>query len=392
MFIPIGGLISTEANILGILGIDEIINLSALTVIIIQKRKFKLEKNHLNQLAISLILIYLVYLNYCNFKNSFVEIENVTYFVSIKRLIKSVVLYIPIIYLVQLLRLKHFRDAVILGVKFSIVLLAITTIFSSYIDSYNLSSITYLEKTEVGEIVRTSGIFSCGGINALGNFFVIAIGFFLSIVEREKNLNKYIFFIAIAIIGVLFTGSRTAITGLTVISIIFIFRNYKRSAGLKFFLLIVLGFLILEPFVVSVLVRFYDSNKQIEGEEGSRLFKWVLYVNYIIENPRILLWGIDHPFWYRRGVHNFFLEIIFNSGLIIFTIFIYRYIRIIYTAIKRLKEYNIIYMVIPVFFICMFNGGFDYAVYFYIFVSMNPYLNQKKTYDKVEYSQNTTIV
>lgn len=391
MFLPIGGLISTTANIFGLIGIDEILNSSVIIVFIIQRHQIKFEKHYLTKLAILLIIIYLVYFNYVNFKNAYFDIYNLTYTIAIKRLIKSLLRYIPLILLMQIMINKYYQDAVILGVKFCIVLLTVSTVFSSYLAEFNISSIIMSEETSTGEIVRSKGIFSAGDINALGSFLVIAIGFFLSIIERKNNLKKYIFLILIAIIGILFTVSRTAFIGLGTVFLVFILRNFRKISGIEFLVFIIIGFIILQPFILPVISRFSYAEKEITGEEGTRLYKWILYLTYIHENPQLLNWGIDHTFYYRRGVHNFFIEVLFSSGLLIFTIFIYRYFRIIIYAFRKIKYVNIIYMVIPLFFISMFIGGFEYAIYFYIFLSIIPYITSSAKHDKIKYTQNSTV-
>ena len=282
-YLPLLPIVTTDYKLLGVIGPHEIIYGFSFYYLWDLDRK-KLKPTELNDYQkLSIAFIYFLGLSelYILIKDAVVGLE--TYpnvFIYFAKVIVRLFLYYgSIILLVRNIYLKDFKQVVLQGIKYSILALTTSMIFTK--ELINMGAGIAIKKDRLerilsGEYQRYLGWYNAGGEeNSLGVFMVAAFGFFLAIYEKDRNFKAVIVFMGSAILGSLLTGSRTSFLSLVAVFSIFIFTNKSVKSKFLLFLATIAFYFLFYDRLQLVLERFYDSSagEALDPDEEGRVGK-----------------------------------------------------------------------------------------------------------------------
>ena len=357
ILLPTNGFISTEDNLFGVFHVLYIVNLfSTLGILVdwnsIKEKKKLVQFNHLEieKYAYYLILFVLLFLVLSEYRFYFLGKSIISFQLLLTRTIRYFVMFIPILLLVKLSFFYDYKQIIRMGFLVSISLIAVSIIFSDQLHKIGFATIGNLFEANVweGEINRRAGFFcSLGDVNSAGGF--LAIGYAFALFLDTKYLDKFRknVLLIILILGILATGSRTALVDAGIITLIFIFttsiRNLQKIIAVNIILILV-AILFFGDYATSALNRF----EVLEVGEGhldryrvhGRLGGWVLYLDYIFSNISVFLWGATESVYKFEGgdilnervAHNLYIQIIYFWGIFILLILI----RILFLLLKAI--------------------------------------------------------
>jgi len=222
---------------------------------------------------------------------------------------------------------------------------------------------------------RYSGFY----LNPNNASFICLFGYGLTFAIDNKRL-RLIGQIVFTLMGLL-TFSRTFVVIWLLINLISVKINFK---NIKVF---VYGFALLTVFIISSEflpyknVRLQQLSSIMSGEsvkvselnQGSRTGTWMLYFNDIAENPFFgngfnAMSGntVNH----RVGVHNMYLKIFGEAGIIPISIFVLMYMYVLIGSWKLFKysPYLFILSIVLIVFLATNHNFFDYG--YLLFLSM----------------------
>lgn len=221
----------------------------------------------------------------------------------------------------------------------------------------------YLGQVESRRVLTLFGIQN--EPNNLAAFYLIGISIALYLIVYEnKNKILNIIIIGVNTISMTLTASRGGLVSLIGIVLLIIFINkYKNNYLLEFIkkliyfiLLLSITYLILKLCLPEAsFERLFDFSSYEGGSERSTLWYEALY---LIKQKPLLGWG-----WggYKSGIHNTYLSMICDVGIIGFMIFIYFIGLIVFKAYKSRCILSIIILatgLLPSFFIEAINKRF----------------------------------
>ncbi|MFC4097903.1 O-antigen ligase family protein [Euzebyella saccharophila] len=216
---------------------------------------------------------------------------------------------------------------------------------------------------------------------------ICVIGYALSYLIKHSVLRLSGQFI-LTIAGV-FTFSRTFILIWLLINIIAIIRSKKNlvtpivGAGAFIFFFTISSMLSLNEERFNAIESIFSSDKEVQTEtleEDSRTQTWAIYTDFILEKP---FFGNGYYSFQTKapglpGVHNAYLMIFGESGIIPFSIMLGIYTFILFQSLKTFKHNpeNFYLAFAITIFLLTGHGYFDN--YCNIFLSIFAYLNVKK--------------
>ena len=122
------------------------------------------------------------------------------------------------------------------------------------------------------------------------------------------------------------TGLRTAFI-ITNILMLFFAREYIKKINFNFFIFLaaifISVFFVYEYFGTSTVKRLEEQSDTSYFGLGIRMSYWGMYLMDIGNNPIYLLTGNLAPSTYPRSAHNFYVQLVFQSGLIFLTFAFY---------------------------------------------------------------------
>jgi len=389
VLLPTNGLYSTEANIMGILGPVTITQLLAFLILFKERRNTSIKTQRHFHIAILFIIFLLLFNVVYEFRNAYYDIYDVTWTAALKRFIKYFFRFGTIYLLICALYKGKYLGVVLNGIHIGVVLLIFSSVFT--IQLQDLKFLTTDASEDVAgffTIERKSGFFGAGDVNSLGGLLATYLGFLLIISYGEVKKTLLFFMLALTFIGVIYTGSRTAIISSTLVMILFLFlKNPIRSKGLnKTILLVLLAFSLSTVFFLFndqtriLMFRFQEAMFETNiNNEGSRLFKWLYYLNDIASNPETLVIGTNHEltviyssgFKEQRVPHNFYISALFHSGIIILMIGFVAWFKLIRLS---LNEKHLLLIALPTFAISFYVSDWGYFQYFVLFLVLVPYI------------------
>lgn len=264
--------------------------------------------------------------------------------------------------------------------KYNICLLAFSFVISSvFLLTLPLSS--HLQHTlslhfVAGENLRFTALLP--NPNPLAMICQICLSILIVyIVSKNFNLFDIWSFIIFTTIGVL-TMSKTFIIILAfLLLILFLFALYnspKHALIGCFFILVPLIFLFVfkNSFImhyfdrfVSGIIKGLNLERILNIVTTNRYLLWTDYVNYIIANPLVLIFGrgLGAPRISYESPHNFFISLIYNLGLVGFTLLILITIAIIRVARKNTLHKPNWLVLIPLFVIFLITLVEDFFLF-----------------------------
>jgi O-antigen ligase len=377
VLLPTNGFFSTEHNIAGLLS-----QLFALIVLFPEFRKIK--TSGISRIAEMFVLALFIFNVYYDFKNAYYDIYDLDYEIAVKRLIKYSFRFGSIYLLIKAIDKKYFAEITTEAIHIGVVLLILSSIFTVQLSDLGFLTTDASESTDTNaSIVRASGFFAFGDVNSFGGMLSSYLGFLLILISRAKKTNALTVLLGFSLIGLIYTGSRTAITGFAVVFILFLFTQFPRIETLKKLKwiivlpgVIMLVFYFFQENILLVLSRFTEAGNEVDSSHtGSRIYKWGIYLDYIWNNPLVWLVGTKEElmlnlgigFWQARVPHNFYITTFFQCGALLLIFFLYLWYKLIRTS---LKQSHFFLVLIPILAISFYVSDWGYFQYFVIYLPL----------------------
>ncbi|MEZ4840439.1 MAG: hypothetical protein R2821_02715 [Flavobacteriaceae bacterium] len=383
--LPIFPIIPTDFKLFGLIGPHEIVYGFSFFTLLILSRDLKVQLNKYQKLSIKFVYFLFFINSYVLIKDVLIGLHEETELSYVlKNIFRFFLYYSSVILLIKVIYYNdHFRYA-ITGIKFSLVVLVISMIFTNLVKAWDIGTLTTNKASAIikGQ-TRFLGIYGAGGDeNSAGVFLVAAFGFMLALFEKNGKIKNYILFMGFAVLGTLLTGSRTAFMALTTVILIFLFTNKSGSAKIAILLACVVFYFIFSKQLDLVIQRFFDpsAREAIDPNDTGRVGKWIKYTEWILNHPETLIFGNQIKINYDRAPHNYFIFIIYHAGIIPLLIFL----RLLYQLLKSIKFYltkstlKNAYYVIPFPFIIMTVNSFGSSIYLWLFLPIGAYYLAKK--------------
>lgn len=223
--------------------------------------------------------------------------------------------------------------------------IALSAIFITQFEQLGFETRNYI--SEDAELGRKAGL-SIINVNELGALLVIVLGA-LSNIFLLKKINFFEFLIlAILInIGILFTGSRTALFLMILVWVLLLIEKrllLKKSNIIPIVTIILVSYFIFTLFgqIVTNRLQLYEDVEYIGL--GVRIEYWKMYWNDMIQNPHYFLIGNTSPSTYFRYAHNYYITLLFQSGILMMGI-MFVYLVKVYKQYRLLTRYFKIHLV-----------------------------------------------
>jgi hypothetical protein len=289
---------------------------------------------------------------YVWFKDSVFGIEGQSLFSFIKMYFKVCLKVVIMLRILNLIYDKKLTNYVSIGFFFGILFLSLSSIFTWQLDAVGLN----VETSETGVMedfasnIRAKGLFTGGDVNTFAGFIVIYIGYILIMIERRDFSKKYYLVLAIALMALLVAASRTALGALAVIVILYYLKNFRKSRNIALIVVFALVvFLFFDQFLMF-LNRFDNLSLATQTNvqsQGTRIWKWNMYLQYMLANPESFLFGNTSVIDFYRAAHNYFVNTLYRGGLVPLSITLFLHIRLFIYAFRRRKILNTLYVIIP---------------------------------------------
>ncbi len=400
--IPLLPVVLTDYKILSFVGPHEIIYGFSFFVLarLIKKEKSKKRLNKAQKLSISFVYFLFFFDLYPLAKDIILGIhydDTKGLFYIFKNFVRFYLYYMSMILLIKIIYQKDLFKYIIVGVKFAIVTIVISMIYTRELILMDAGVSYDIGRKAVilsGEYQRYVGFYGAGGDeNSVGVFMASTFGFFLALFEKNGNIKKYIIFLGLTVLGVLLTGSRTAFMSLATVVLIFLITN--RSGKNKFAILfaIVIFYFVFLKQLEAVLQRFLDPSaaKAVNpADKHGRVGKWIIYIDWLTKNPQTFMIGNLENISLRRAPHNYFILLVYKSGLLVLFIFL-RMLSKLFGSIKfSLKSTTLknVYYIIPFPFIIMTVNSFGASKYLWIFIPLGAYFLSNKEMKKTKSKKN----
>jgi hypothetical protein len=317
---------------------DNVILLIGLFVIFAtpELRKIKLSSTILTAFTFGVVVIVISPL-YTFLKDALVFEKSFEIVPLMKASLRLFIVYNFVKYLS--INFEHFYRGISALLYFGVVIV----LSMLFLDIFGLLGFyTYKIGTQIeGDFTRISGITGMS-VNVTGillsMLFGIALTFF-----KYKVIGKYkfLFLAAFYLIGILLTGSRTALYVTFLIYFVYLLSYFKHMRpGILIFNLfaIVVLFVVFSNFAEVTLARIEQGS---EGEYGGleyRMGYWEFYLNDIADNPEYLIHGNTAPPTYKRSPHNYYVYLAFSSGLFFLLLPLYIISRFVISKGRLIKR------------------------------------------------------
>lgn len=209
--------------------------------------------------------------------------------------------------------------------------------------------------------------------------FGISIALYYMIVERRKILFC-IATVVVSLLSILMTASRGAFLSVGImIAIIFVFILRDWKLKVLFFIALAVLLLLVYRYIPSIvssssMERLTEFDTYEGG--GARLELWTNAFKLCSENPIYIVfgagWGTYNIINTGHGMHNTYVEIFSNTGMIGLCLFFYPIVKCLIFLMKRKKYLPIfiaISVLLPCFFIDCINKRFFWNAIYFILVS-----------------------
>jgi len=308
-------------------------------------------------------------------------------FYIFKNFVRYYLYYISVVLLIKVIYQKDVRNYVIEGIKYAIITIPISMIYTRELILMGTGVNFAPERLDIilsGEYQRFVGFYGAGGDeNSVGIFMVGAFGFFLALYEKTGNMKKYIVFLGFAVLGVLLSGSRTSFIALSLVVLIFLITNKSGKSKFGILAAIVIFYFAFSKQLNLVIERFLDPSaaKAIDPEDEGRVGKWIFYTAWIIDNPITLFFGNLERIPYKRAPHNYFIYIVYHTGLGALIFFIKYLVKLFKSVTFSLKPYMLknAYYVLPFPFIIMTVNSFGSSIYLWLYLPIGAFFITEET-------------
>ncbi len=332
--------------------------------------------------AIWLYLFQMIFVLYDNLKNTLnpvYESQETNFPIF---LIRNIIFFLIFLRICFLLQDEYFRKTVINALTVGLILLGISSYFTSLFMSLGLDIAGRYESWEglAGKVFRSAGLYR-GDPTQFSGFLSTGFGFAfaLFLITKNKMLRLYLGIVMIAcFLGNLNTGTRAGFIGIISV-IIFYLLVEKQSFSKKsliLFLFFVGGTYLLFNFGDFFLARVANTEEQLEGTENamSRMAVWGAHILFFANNPGIWLYGTWKPVYvgpFILASHSTVLRYLVYAGVPFFLLFNKNIITIFSTYFKNREgfTFNFLYPLLGYLIPSLMNDNYDMA-YLPLFIAL----------------------
>ncbi len=381
--LPIAPLISTDYKLFGLVGPHEIIFGFSLFVLIQLAHGYKVKLNAFQKIAIQFTYFLFFISTYIITKDiiSGLELDKSRGAMYIfKNTVRFFLYYYSLVLLIKIIYQKGIYSFIIPGIKMSLITLVLSMIFAKYLILIGAGAIEKnADDIVAGKGTRFLGLYGAGGDeNSAGIFLAAIFGFFLSLYEKSGNIKEHILYFGFAVLGVLLTGSRTAFIALSLIILIFLITNKSGKAKFGILVTFIIFYFVFAEQLNLVIERFFDDSavRAVDPNDKGRFGKWILYIEWILDNPETLIYGNQENIDYNRAPHNYLVFLLYHTGIVPFIIFL----SLFYKVLKKIKvSFNKrtlknVYYILPFPLIFMTVNSFGSSIYLWIYLPMGALL------------------
>ncbi|GAH35573.1 unnamed protein product, partial [marine sediment metagenome] len=264
------------------------------------------------------------------------------------------------------------------GLIFGLILLSISVFFSNVFANLGMhvsldKDISFLEKDFMR--ARAVGLFG-GDAGFFGHYLSVGFGFFLSLIEKKKKLI-FIIGIGATFLATLITASRMGFFSLSLILMIFIFKNMGRHKFLVISIIIMIAvlFFIKGNYITERMNRL-KTDAELGNISSINRFKYQsFYLKEIMQNSNIIITGVSEKSklgrW--RVPHNQYLGMLYIGGLsylLFFLILLYKIFKTRKIPSRSDYSFSILYPLVG-FIIPYLTNPNELVIYFPLILSIS---------------------
>lgn len=375
MLLPLNNVIPKEYYLFKVIGIDTVTNILIIVYLIqVHRSTIKKNINELSKLIQSLILAILTYYIYVAFKDYYFGLGEIGLLNTIMRTFNLLLIFVPIILLVRIQNTGKFIKTIERGLYQGAILLGVMSLLTAVF--MNLGFYTSMV------VNRINGFMGGGNTNTLGGFFVLCIAYYLLKYKNGFFDKRGIYLIILSLIVIADTVSRSAFIGLLSVIGLYLIKSKLNKRYIRILSIIIFAGVITFTSQKMIFERMsVMKNEQFTTIEGSgtRIGKWIIYLSDIKRNPMTLVHGSDHILYLskeRRAAHNFFIQVMFESGLIFSFWILIVFFKLF---VKRNKYgFEMLYFLLPIFAILLANSEMGVLWYFFFYPGLLAYIIKLK--------------
>jgi len=385
------GLISTEYNLFGFLGINRIVSIFAILSLLRRPVPFYLRATTFQRIAIYfvILLFFMIILRTLKEVEYGLSRDVVTYSEFFKRLAKYMLLSTTLILLITRYPYPDIRKAIIGGMAISVVFVATSIWLSLPLNEIGFS--TNLGEMKSEDIImakRNAGFFMTeGDANTAGGYFALVLGLILSLRKSREQKVNILIIIIFAVFGILGTLSRAASIAIAGVILIYLLQEKLlslKSIGIILGLGVLLIILYINGYFDLLITRFTAIEETMSRSEDTRLGGWILYLRYIFSDIRVLLIGATENVYtatmvrsagFFRVAHNLYISNFYFFGFLGAVIPIALILRYMFRFRRATNSRLIIwYTLFPFLMITMTTSDIGILFPFILSIPFTPYL------------------
>lgn len=381
--LPTNGFFPPDYNLLGILNLRSFVGLMALAILIpyyFKVRNLVIPQSKFQVNAKRFMIILTAYLIFSQFKLAFFNLFDRTMTGAIFDIARTLLIYGPLIIIIQLVHLNEVRKYIFQAINFTVVFLVISAQFSVVLGGLGFE-IQDDEFTETsGNVIRLTGLYGGGDQNSLGGFFSVAVGYYLSQIEKGINRKRFIIFILFAIYGILLTLSRMAFISTLIIIGYYLLKNRLHNFSYTSIIIGAVVLLFSLPLVDILFDRLESVYSEVSlSEKYSRTSRWLYFIEYCNSSVLRIIRGGDSVFYMPgmheyRDPHNFFVRVYYYNGIFFVIAFVANFYKTIRNSLIKKPVFDNFYILIPTLITIMFISQPGHFYYYSIFLASNFYL------------------
>jgi hypothetical protein len=348
---PMRALVSVDDYILGVIGPDNIPAIILTLIFILDRNKQKISIKHFQGYPVFLLLLFFIIGGYIiDIKAYYLYDSSVI--IKTNNIIRDSIYIIAFYYVVTLSESKYRFRAIEMGFIIGSAIIAFSIFNSDLMEEIGLITGFSVED-------RASGFLQTNP-NVAGAICSIVIGFIIARYHSRTFIANPIFYLLAAILllfGIIGTGSRQALLSVVIVTLFYMYLNkYSFIKLFSFSLLIIIGSYIVINYG-NLLIERVTIGIEEERPLASRPQHWLWYMAYILNNPKVLIFGNYELREYIYDSHNYYIRLLYSlgiPGLSLFIILIKKYF--ITSALHNTPPENKWFVVLPLLFTSFFNS------------------------------------
>jgi len=333
--------------------------------------------NTYSKYAYNILVIFFVYLFYTTIKNHIFELRFTEISYVWSRIINLSFLYFPLMLILKRSTNQRLIEILQIGLLLGFINLVIFAYLSPWLNTLGIFSMGTTESLIIDSHItyRYFGIMGDGDANSLGGFFAIGLGYYFAIKQKRDSTVILLILVVLGSVVIGLTGSRAAFFSFIIMLAVLLFTKSQLNVFAKIlFLIVIFGISIY--FWELVMVRVLNIAPELTTDTtGNRLGKWLFYIKYFQINPSVYLFGTKETIFAGFDdtflvSHNMYIQIVYNSGLILLAFLFFNYTKLINLARKNQDLSKFLLFFLPFIVITLSVADLGTLYYTLLYVSI----------------------